>query len=103
MHDLDLTDEQGTLVETARRFAREPILPAAAACDRESRFPRDIFEEAWNLGFVNPTLPTEYGGAGLSEIDNVLLTEELAYACTGIQTSITANTLALTPILLAVN
>ena len=103
MIDFDLTDEQGTLVETARRFARERILPAAAACDRESRFPRDIFEEAWNLGFVNPTLPTEYGGAGLSEIDNVLLTEELAYACTGIQTSITANTLALTPILLAGN
>jgi len=37
----------------------------------------------------------------LSEVDNVLLTEELAYGCTGIQTTITANTLASTPIMLA--
>jgi acyl-CoA dehydrogenase len=47
---------------------------------------------------VNPTLPTEYGGMGIDEVDNVLIIEELGYGCTGIQTSITANTLGLTPI-----
>jgi acyl-CoA dehydrogenase len=33
----------------------------------------------------------------------VLITEELAYGCTGIQTAMTANTLAATPVLLAGN
>jgi acyl-CoA dehydrogenase len=73
----------------------------AAACDRESRFPKDVFEEAHKLGLANPTLPTEYGGSGLSDVDSSFVTEELAYGCSGIQTSITANTLGLTPIKLA--
>jgi acyl-CoA dehydrogenase len=103
MIDFELTEEQRALIDTARRFARERIIPVAAECDRESKFPRDVFEEAWKIGLVNPTLPTEYGGNGLSDVDSSLITEELAYGCSGIQTSMTANTLALTPIKLAGN
>ncbi len=93
-----LNDEQAALVEAARRFAKERIIPVAAACDRESRFPTEVFREAWDLGLVNATVPEAYGGAGLGELDNALITEQLAYGCTGIQTSMLANTLALTPI-----
>jgi acyl-CoA dehydrogenase len=98
MIDFAYTEEQKALIETARRFARERIIPVARECDRDARFPRDVFEEAWKIGLVNPTLPTEYGGAGLSDLDSALITEELAYGCSGIQTSMTANTLGLTPI-----
>jgi acyl-CoA dehydrogenase len=103
MIDFELTEEQRALIETARRFARERIIPVAAECDRESRFPRAVFEDAWKIGLVNPTLPSEYGGAGLSDVDSSFITEELAYGCSGIQTSMTANTLGLTPIKLAGN
>jgi acyl-CoA dehydrogenase len=34
----------------------------------------------------------------MGELENAMITEELAYGCAGIQTSITANVLALTPI-----
>ena len=101
MFDFEPTEEERALIETARRFTKERIIPIAAACDRESRFPREVFEEAHKLGLVNPTLPAEYGGAGLSDVDSSFLTEELAYGCSGIQTSMTANTLGLTPIKLA--
>ena len=101
MIDFTLSDEQKALVETARRVTKERIIPVAAECDRESRFPMDVFREAWEIGLVNPTLPAEYGGGGMGELENALMTEELAYGCTGIQTSITANVLALTPIKLA--
>jgi acyl-CoA dehydrogenase len=103
MLDFDLTTEQKTLVEETRRFTREKIIPVAAEADKKHEFPMDVFREAWELGFVGPTIPEEYGGAGMSEVDNVLLTEELAFGCTGIQTSMTANTLAATPILIAGN
>lgn len=33
------------------------------------------------------------GGLGLGIIDSCLITEELAYGCTGVQTAIEANTL----------
>ena len=101
MLDFSLSDEQKALVETARRFTKERIIPVAAEADRESRFPAHVFEDAWEIGLVNSGCPAEYGGPGMGELENALLTEELAYGCTGIQTSITANVLALTPIKLA--
>ena len=101
MIDFELTEEQKALVDTARRFARERIIPVAAECDKKSEFPKDVFKAAWEIGLVNPTLPAEYGGSGLSDLESAMITEELAYGCSGIQTSMTANTLGLTPIKLA--
>jgi acyl-CoA dehydrogenase len=101
MIDFETTEEQKALIETARRFARERIIPVAARCDRDAVFPRDLFEEAWKLGLVNTTLPSEYGGPGLSDVDSSFITEELSYGCSGIQTSFTANTLGMTPLKLA--
>lgn len=101
MLNFNLSDEQKALIETARRFTKERITPVAAECDRDSRFPMDVFKDAWELGLVNPTCPEAYGGAGLGELENALIAEEFAYGCTGIQTSILANGLALTPIKLA--
>ena len=98
MVDFALSDEHKALIEEARRFTRERIIPVAAECDRESRFPMDVFKEAWQLGFVNVTCPSDYEGPGLGEFENSMVVEELAYGCTGIQTSILANVLALTPI-----
>lgn len=98
MVDFSLSEEHKTLIETARRFTRERIIPVAAECDRESRFPMDVFKQGWEIGLVNIPCPTEYGGAGMGLIENTLLVEELAYGCTGIETSFLANTLALTPI-----
>ncbi|MBK9264321.1 MAG: acyl-CoA dehydrogenase family protein [Polyangiaceae bacterium] len=98
MLDFSLSEEHRSLIETCRRFTKERIIPIAAECDRESRFPMDVFRDAWELGLLNPTIPAEYGGAGMGELENTLITEELAYGCTGIETSMLANGLALTPI-----
>ena len=101
MLDFSLSEEQLALIDLARRFTRERIIPIAAECDRESRFPREVFEAGHELGLINPTVPPEYGGAGLGELENAMIAEQLAYGCTGIQTSMLANSLALTPIKLA--
>jgi alkylation response protein AidB-like acyl-CoA dehydrogenase len=90
MIDFELTEEQKALIDTAKRFAKERIIPVAAECDRESKFPMDVFKAAWEIGLVNPTLPAEYGGPGLSDLESAMITEELAYGCSGIQTSMTA-------------
>jgi acyl-CoA dehydrogenase len=103
MLDFAVTEEQRALIDTARRFARERIAPVAAEADKKAEFPKDVFVDAWKLGLVNSTLPSEYGGLGLSDVDNVLMIEELAWGCAGIQTSLTANTLGFTPIRLAGN
>ena len=101
MLNFELTPEQKTLVEETRRFTREKIIPVAGEADKTHEFPMDVFKQAWELGLVGPNIPEEYGGAGMGEVDHVLVTEELAFGCTGIQTSMTANVLAATPILIA--
>ena len=101
MLNFELTPEQKTLVDETRRFTREKIIPIAGEADKTHEFPMDVYKEAWEMGLVGPNIPEEYGGAGMGEVDHVLLTEELAFGCTGIQTSMTANVLAATPILIA--
>lgn len=99
--DFDLSDEQEALVAETRRFVKENIIPVAAEADHTCKFPTDVFNAAWEMGLVAPNIPEEYGGVGLHEFEHVLITEELAYGCTGIQTSMTANALAATPLLVA--
>lgn len=101
MLDFSLSEEHDQLQKMARRFAEERIQPIAAKCDEESKFPEEVFKAAWELGLINVTCPAEYGGAGMGELENALITEELAFGCTGITTSFLANVLALTPIKLA--
>ena len=101
MIDFELSEEQKQLIDMAKRFAKERIIPVAAEADQKSVFPKGVFEAAWEAGLVNVTIPTEYGGAGVGELEDTMVVEELAYGCSGIQTSMTANTLAATPIILA--
>jgi acyl-CoA dehydrogenase len=96
-----LSDEQLALQETARRFAREEIAPVAAECDQTGAFPREIIRKAWELGLSSTAIPTECGGIGLSSLDSCIVTEEIAWGCSGIGTSIMCNDLGLTPIIIA--
>jgi acyl-CoA dehydrogenase len=99
--NFSLNDEQKALRELARQFARNEIAPLAAEHDREAKHPIEIIEKAHGLGLMNMTVPERYGGSGLGMMETCLVTEELAAACAGIGTAIVANTLALTPLLIA--
>jgi acyl-CoA dehydrogenase len=48
---------------------------------------------------MNTSVPTAYGGGGLSALECCLVVEELGAACAGITTSIMVNDLAVMPIL----
>jgi acyl-CoA dehydrogenase len=100
MIDFSLTDEQRALRELAHDFAEKEIRPVAWAYDRDGTWPRAVIEKAWEIGLMNPHIPEEYGGAGASFIDGVLLEEELGWGCSGIGTSISCNGLASAPVLL---
>src|SRR6202011_4958879 len=63
--------------------------------------PGDVLAKAHQVGLLNPHLPEELGGAGLSAFDQMLIGEELAWGCAGIATSIVANILGSLPVLIA--
>jgi len=101
--DLRLSEEQQALAQTARDFTRKEIIPKAAHYDETGEFPREIFQKAWTTGLMNVEIPEAYGGLGGSCLDNCLVQEEVSFGCSGINTSMAANSLGATPLLIAGN
>ncbi|MDX6479739.1 MAG: acyl-CoA dehydrogenase [Gaiellaceae bacterium] len=94
-----LTDEQKELRRLAREFAAKEIRPLEREYDEKMQHPIDVIAKAHELGLMNPHVPEEFGGAGLSAFDGMLIGEELYWGCSGIGTSITANGLGSGPVI----
>jgi cyclohexanecarboxyl-CoA dehydrogenase len=74
-----LTDDQKALQETARRFAREKLLPDYMRREREGILDRELVAEMGKLGLLGVDLPERVGGLGASSVTTGLIAEELAY------------------------
>lgn len=98
--DFSLSSEQSQMREMALKFARNEMIPHSQEFDEKGTFPTDIFKKAWELGLINTCIPAEYGGAGFTGLDGVIIGESLAYGCMGMNTAFMANDLALLPIVI---
>ncbi len=76
-----LTDDQLRLQDRARHLACEAFLPRAADIDRSEAYPWDNIKLLTDNGFMGMTIPTEFGGLGLSYMDTVPVVEEIAKVC----------------------
>ena len=75
-----LTEEQQTLRETARNFARKEVEPVAAKIDRDEATPPHLVRRCAELGFFGLYIPVEYGGLGASLTTTCVVLEEIAKA-----------------------
>jgi acyl-CoA dehydrogenase len=98
--DFNLTDEQKDIRELAHDFAEREIRPVAWDLDKDSTFPHEIVQKAWEVGLVNSHIPEEYGGPGLDYLTGCLIEEELGWGCSGIGTTLMCNGLATAPVAL---
>ncbi len=98
--DFTLSEEQVALKEETHKFAEREMRPKALEYDEKNEFPLDIMRKAFEVGYLTSGIPEAYGGIGFSVMDNAVVCEELAWGCAGMYTSIMANTLATTPIVL---
>jgi alkylation response protein AidB-like acyl-CoA dehydrogenase len=73
-----LTEQQTMIRDTARRFAREELLPRSARWDREATFPAEALRRMGELGLLGITVPAEWGGAGADAVSLALALEEIA-------------------------
>lgn len=89
--DFQLSEEHKLLRKTARRFAEEVIRPAAEEHDENSRYPYEIVAQAKELDLIAPSIPQEYGGAGMDFLSQAIVIEELFRGDPGIGLAITAR------------
>lgn len=101
MIDFSLTTEQQEIVEKYRDFTNKWIIPNRIKWDDKAEFPWEIINAAYEGGIMNGPIPKKFGGNGYDLLKGALQSEELGAGCIGIGICIDANTLALTPLLLA--
>ncbi|BAD56075.1 acyl-CoA dehydrogenase family protein [Nocardia farcinica] len=94
-HDLDLTEFRSSV----RAFAEAEILPGAAERDASARFPADLVRRLADQDLMGISVPTEYGGLGLSTRAQLVAIEEVARADAALASIYTAHYLGLEPIL----
>src|SRR5436190_16383486 len=73
----ELSEEERMVRDTARGYAQDKLFPRVLMDNREERFDRAIISEMGALGLLGPTIPEEYGGAGLGYVAYGLITREI--------------------------
>jgi len=101
--NFNITPEQQEYLDLAEQFTKNEIIPVAAHYDKTGEYPWPVLKKAHETGLMNLHIPQEYGGMGLGTLDGCLITEKMAYGCTGIMTAIEANGLGSMPVMIAGN
>lgn len=76
--DFELSEEQELLRRSLREFLeKECPKEYLDRIDEEEEFPHDIFHKMAELGWLGVYIPEQYGGAGGTMVDALILAEEL--------------------------
>jgi glutaryl-CoA dehydrogenase len=97
--DGELTEDERMVRDSTRGFAQSKLMPQVLLAYREERFDRGIFTEMGQLGLLGPTIPEEYGGAGLGYVAAGLITRELERVDSGYRSAMSVqSSLVMQPI-----
>lgn len=75
--DDQLTVEERAARDAARAYCQEQLAPRVLSAFRHETTDPSIFREMGALGLLGPTIPAEYGGAGLGEVAYGLIAREV--------------------------
>ena len=86
-----LSEQQTTIRDVARDFARREITPFAADWDRREHVPLETLGRMGALGLMGVCVPPQWGGAGADFVSYVLAMEEIAYGDAGVANMMAAT------------
>ena len=79
----ELSEDERMVRDTARDYAQEKLFPRIIAAYRDEKYDPAIVKEMGELGLLGPTIPEEYGGAGLNYVCSGLIAREIERADSG--------------------
>jgi butyryl-CoA dehydrogenase len=83
--DFQLSEEQIELRESVRRYVAERLLPIAQEIETSGTPPsRELVAEFADMGYLGINVPEELGGQGLSNLDALIVLEELGHASSAV-------------------
>ena len=75
--DQQLSDDERMIRDAAYAYCQEKLMPRVQEMFRHEKTDASIFREMGELGLLGPTIPTEYGGAGLNYVSYGLVAREI--------------------------
>ena len=72
-----LSEDERMIEEAASAYCQDKLLPRVTEAFRHEKTDVAIFREMGDLGLIGPTIPTEYGGPGLSYVAYGLIAREV--------------------------
>jgi len=85
--DALLTEEHLLIRDAVRQWVKKEISPIIEDCCQQAKFPSHIIPGLGSIGCFGPTIPAEYGGAGLDYISYGLMMQELERGDSGIRST----------------
>ncbi len=89
--DDQLTEEERMVRDTARDFAQARLQPGVTEAYMTESFDRELMEEMGALGLLGPTIPVEYGGAGLGYVAYGLVAREVERVDSGYRSAMSVQ------------
>ncbi len=97
--DAQLTEEERMVRDAARAYCQDKLMPRVQDAFRNERTDREIFNEMGALGLLGPTIPEEYGGAGLNYVAYGLISREIERVDSGYRSMMSVqSSLVMVPI-----
>ena len=84
-------EEERMVRDTARGYAQDKLFPRVLTAFRDERYDPEIVREMGELGLLGPTIPEEYGGAGLGHVAYGLITREIERVDSGYRSSMSVQ------------
>ncbi|MCP4427102.1 MAG: acyl-CoA dehydrogenase [Chloroflexi bacterium] len=72
-----LTEEERMVRDAARDYCQGKLMPRILEANRHEIYERDVFDEMGEMGLLGPTVPEEYGAAGLNSVCYGLIAREV--------------------------
>jgi len=82
-----LTDEQKLIRDTVRAWVKKEVTPIIEDYAQRAEFPKHLIKGLAELGCFGPTIPPEYGGAGLDYISYGLMMQEIERGDSGVRST----------------
>jgi glutaryl-CoA dehydrogenase len=86
-----LSEEERLVSESARAYAQDKLMPRVLAAYRDETFDRSIMTEMGEMGFLGPTIPEQYGGAGLNHVCYGLVAREIERVDSGYRSAMSVQ------------
>jgi glutaryl-CoA dehydrogenase len=87
----ELSEDERMVRDTARGFAQDYLMPRVVAAYREEKYDAQMLPEMGKLGLLGPTIPEEYGGAGLGYVSYGLIGRELERVDSGYRSAMSVQ------------